>query len=185
MKLLQSSLIILTANAYSWEKNKYCDFNQFLVDSDDQLKSKTDCFNFCAKLDAEKNYAVGSDMCCSFEQWEDMTSTCYLYLGGKTETIDKSEYPNDFFTAVVFPHKTFSSGGGGSGGDSGGGSSGGSGGDSGGGSSDGSSDGQREQITPPDYGDLNELKWYSIPIMIGTRYEPGWLAYYLPLYWWF
>ena len=104
---MKHSFLIASANALlNWNTNSYCDFNQFLV-GDSVQTSQKNCLDFCGSKDNESTYAEGSEMCCGYELWEDATTSCYLYLGGATKKQDMVEYPNDYLSSMVFPHRRF------------------------------------------------------------------------------
>ena len=43
-------------------------------------------------------------MCCDYEEWTDGTYNCYLYAGGKTIKTDPTQFPNEYFSNLIFRH---------------------------------------------------------------------------------
>ena len=95
-----------------WKPNMYCDYNQMRIQtktSFDPDFGLWDCYDFCESVNNNKAewYKVdyGENLCCDFEEFQDGSKSCSLYLGEEKQDQDLSIYPDESFQSFVLPHE--------------------------------------------------------------------------------
>ena len=87
-----------------WKANMYCDYNQMRIQtktSFDPDFGLWDCYDFCESVNNNKAewYKVdyGENLCCDFEEFQDGSKSCSLYLGEEKQYQDLRVYPDESF----------------------------------------------------------------------------------------
>ena len=90
----------------------YCDYKQMRIQSINSFDpefSEWQCFNFCEGVNNNKAewYKVdyGENLCCDYEEFQDGSKSCSLYLGAEKEEQDLERYPDEYFSSFVMPHE--------------------------------------------------------------------------------
>ena len=84
---------LVSAEWGNWVDNLYCDqesltlVGEKMQGIEEGTLAPTDCGDYCL-VTADENssqYKKGAPLCCQFENWDDGSQTCFLYMGEKTQ----------------------------------------------------------------------------------------------------